>query len=185
VARATRLAFFGTSRGERVAHESGWTMTGPLIVLGVGAVLLGLAGSSIAGALGAEREALNLGLAALAVVLAGIGAAGGWVIAADGGAWERALTGGAAAAWNAARSGYGFDGLVTAAVIRPAAWLARATDAMADRMALDGIAEGAASLARRVGDGLAALQTGDVQWYASLLAAGVVLLLAATVWLVK
>jgi len=185
VARATRLAFFGTFRGTAPAHESPWTMTAPLLVLGIGAIFLGLAGPAIAAALGAESESLNLVLAVIAVGLAAVGAAGGWLMASDGGAWESGLTGAPAALWNAARTGYGYDAFVTAAVVRPAAWIARAVDAMGDRMAVDGIAEGTASLVRRIGGALTEIQNGDVQWYASMLAAGVVILLAATVWLVK
>jgi len=70
-------------------------------------------------------------------------------------------------------------------VVRPATAIARATDAMGDRLLIDGIAEGVASLASRVGGLFAEVQSGDGQWYAALMATGVVLFIAAAVWLVR
>ena len=185
VARATRLAFFGTSRAAHPAHESGATMLVPLAVLAVGAMGLGFAGPAIAHVFGDKSEALSLGLAALAVGIALVGAAGGWWFAGDAGAIEGAFTGTGARAWAFVRSGYEIDSLVATLVLAPLSAIARALDAMGDRVLVDGAAEGSASLARRAGDALSALQTGDVQWYGALIAAGVIIMLAATVWLVK
>ena len=67
----------------------------------------------------------------------------------------------------------------------PVGAIARATDAMVDRLAIDGLAEGVASVASRVGGLFSEVQSGDGQWYAALMATGVVLLLAAAVWLVR
>ena len=185
VARSTRLAFFDVPRAERPGHESPWTMTAPLVVLAVLALVLGFAGAQIAGALGVAAEPLELALASLAVLLALAGAAAGWLFAAGGGARERSLTAGWQRVWDAAASGYGYDALLQAVVVRPTAVLARVTDAMADRAVIDGAAEGVASLARRAGDAMTAVQTGDGQWYAALVAAGVIVVLAAVVWLAR
>jgi NADH-quinone oxidoreductase subunit L len=185
VARSTTLAFFGQPRDGRAGHESPWTMTLPLVLLALAALGLGLAGSSLASALGVEPEPLSVGLAALAATLAVVGAVGGWLLAADGGRAEASLTGAALGAWESARSGYGFDNLVARAVVVPTAVVARLLDAMADRALIDGIAEGAASLARRIGAGFGEVQNGDGQWYAALIGTGVVLLLAATIWVVR
>jgi len=154
-------------------------------VLAVGAMGLGFAGPAIAHVFGDKSEALSLGLAALAVGIALVGAAGGWWFAGDAGAIEGAFTGTGARAWAFVRSGYEIDSLVATLVLAPLSAIARALDAMGDRVLVDGAAEGSASLARRAGDALSALQTGDVQWYGALIAAGVIIMLAATVWLVK
>jgi NADH-quinone oxidoreductase subunit L len=182
VARATRLAFFGKPRGDS-AHESPWTMTIPLAVLSLFALGLGAVGPAIARTLGAPIEALQLGTAALTVTLAAAGAVGGWLLAGASGAVEDALV--PAGAWRFVRSGYGFDGLVNAAVVRPLTVAARAVDAMFDRMAVDGIAEGFAQLARRAGGILSSTMSGDGQAYSALLASGVVVLIALTIWLVR
>jgi NADH-quinone oxidoreductase subunit L len=185
VARATRLAFFGSARGEREAHESPWTMTVPLGVLAVGALGLGMAGPTVARALGTQSEPLSFGLAAIAVGLAATGALGGWLFASDGGRAENSLAPALRGVWDAARSGYGFDTLVTRAVVQPVVATAGVIDAMLDRAAIDGTAEGVAGLARRVGVLFADTMSGDGQSYTALLASGVIVLLALTIWLVR
>ncbi len=185
VARATRLAFFGTARGAKEVHESQWTMTLPLLVLAVAALSLGLAGPMIARALGAESEALSLGIAAVAVGLAAAGAIGGWLLAADGGRREQALPPAFARMWGMVRNGYGFDTLATNVAVRPIAKLARFIDEAVDRAAIDGFVEGLAVAVRRAGALLAGTMNGDGQSYTALLAVGVIVLLAVTVWLVR
>jgi NADH-quinone oxidoreductase subunit L len=185
VARATRLAFFGTSRGAEGAHESPWTMTVPLAVLAAFALALGAAGPAITRVLGAASEPLSLPLAALAVGLAAAGALGGWLLAAEGGAREAAFTPALARAWGAARDAYRFDSLVTNVVTRPMSALARFTDAVLDRRGIDGIAEGLAELARNVGGLLTRMMNGDGQTYSGLLAAGAIVLVCLTIWLVR
>jgi len=183
-ARATRLAFFGETRSDRPAHESPWIMLGPLVVLGVGALVLGVVGGPLASDLGTAFEPLSLPIAGTAIVLALVGAALGWRSARPEAAAQelsdswRGLT-------RAAFSGWGVDAFVTRFVVRPATAIARATDAMGDRLLIDGIAEGVASLASRVGGLFAEVQSGDGQWYAALMATGVVLFIAAAVWLVR
>ena len=185
VARATRLAFFGPVRGTGEAHESPWTMTVPMAVLAVAAIGLGFAGPSIAAVLGAESEPLSLGLAALAVGLAGAGALGGWLLAAGGGAYENGFPPALTRVWGAARDGYGFDAFVNGAIVRPMAALARFTDSVVDRQGIDRVAEGFAGLARGVGEMFARTMTGDGQTYSALLAAGAIILLCITIWLVR
>jgi NADH-quinone oxidoreductase subunit L len=183
-ARATRLAFFGQARTDKPAHESPWVMLGPLVVLGVGALVLGIAGGPIASNLGTTFEPLSLPIAGTAIVLALLGTVLGWrsarpetALAAVTDGW-RALTG-------AAASGWGVDAFVGRFVVAPVGAIARATDAMVDRLAIDGLAEGVASVAARVGGLFSGIQSGDGQWYAALMATGVILLVAAAVWLVR
>lgn len=183
-ARATRLAFFGQPRGDRPAHESPWTMIVPLVVLAAAALLLGAAGGPLSAVLGHEAEPLSLPIAGVAVALAIIGATLGWrsarpsAAAAETGTARGNLV-------SAAYSGWGVDAAASRFVVAPAAAFARVTDAMADRLAIDGLAEGLASLASRVGAAMADLQSGDTQWYGALMATGVVVLVASVVWLVR
>jgi NADH-quinone oxidoreductase subunit L len=183
-ARATRLAFFGRSRNETPAHESPWTMLVPLALLGVGALVLGAVGAPLMSLLGAESEPLSLPIAGTAVALALLGAGLGWRSARPGAAPDSLPEGWRALA-RAAASGWGVDAFANRFVVAPAVAIARATDAIGDRMLIDGIAEGVASLASRVGGLFAEVQSGDGQWYAALMATGVVLLVAAAVWLVR
>lgn len=183
-ARATRLGFFGPSRGEREAHESPLTMTVPLVLLAAAALGLGAASSGVAGMLGARPEALSLLVAFLSLVFAAFGGIAGWI--ASGVAGQAATQ---APAWRAlgaaAHGGWGVDAAVSRFVVRPITALARATDALADRLVIDGLAEGVASATSRIGAVLSGVQNGDGQWYVSLMATGVVLLVAAAVWLVS
>ena len=183
-ARTTRLAFFGAERGETHAHESPLTMTGPLVVLAVAALGLGAAAAGISTVLGAEPESLSLVVAALALGFAAVGGVIGWITAG-------APTGATASrpVWlafsRAAHSGWGVDGAVMRFVVAPFTAAARFTDAMGDRLLIDGLAEGVASLTSRLGALMTDIQNGDGQWYSSLMVTGVVLLVAAVVWLVR
>jgi len=184
VARATRLAFFGTPRGA-AAHESPLTMTLPLAVLACAAAGLGFAGPAIAHALGAAEDPLALGLAAAAVGIASAGAVGGWLLAADGGAAESRMSPFWSLVWQAPRAGYRFDDVVAAVVIRPLTAVSVFTDTVVDRVAIDGVVEGLASLARDLGAGLADTMDGDGQGYARLLAGGAIVLLVVTILVVR
>ncbi len=183
-ARATRLAFFGASRSVTPAHEAPWIMLGPLVVLAAAALVLGVAGGPLASALGTTFEPLSVTIAGTAIVLALTGTVLGWRSARPQAAWTVATEG-----WRtfmrAAASGWGVDAFVSRFVVTPVTATARATDAMGDRLAIDGLAEGVAALASRVGALLTEIQSGDGQWYAGLMATGVVLLVAAAVWLVR
>lgn len=183
-ARATRLAFFGASRGERAAHESPWTMTVPLVILAVAALVLGAASAAVAVMLGSEPETLSLLVASLALGFAAVGGLLGWFTAG-----VRSPQARQAPAWSALKTaaftGLGVDAAATRFVVRPVTALARATDAMGDRLVIDGAAEGVATFATWLGGLMSEVQNGDGQWYASLMATGVVLLVAAAVWLVS
>ena len=179
-ARATRLAFFGEPRGAKSAHESPWTMIVPLALLAVGALVLGFAGAPLAALLGHGAEPLSLPIAGIAVVLALVGAFLGWRSARPDATADPRF----ASLTRAAYSGWGVDAFATRFVVRPATALARMADAMADRVAIDGLAEGVATMTSRVGGLLAEIQSGDGQWYAALMVTGVVVLIAAAVWLV-
>jgi NADH-quinone oxidoreductase subunit L len=183
-ARATRLAFFGEPRGAKAAHESPWTMIVPLALLAVGALTLGLLGGPLASALGHEAGPLSLPIAGTAVVVALLGGAFGWRSARP-----EAAAAEPAPAWRsvtrAAFAGWGVDAFAQRFVVAPTTAIARVTDAIADRLAIDGIAEGVASTASRIGGLFTEIQSGDAQWYGALMATGVVVLVAAAVWLVR
>ena len=185
IARATRLAFFGSPRGTSKAHESPWVMTVPLAILAAGALTIGFLGSSIAGVLGVEPEALSLGFAALAVGIAVIGLASGWLFAGDAGRAESSLSPALRGVWDTLQNGYGFDGLVTRAVVAPVVAGSQVVDSAIDRTAIDGAAEGVAGLSRRFGILLADTMNGKGQSYSALLATGVILLISLTIWLVR
>ena len=185
IARATRLAFFGSPRGTSTAHESPWVMTVPLGILAVAALTIGFFGAPIAGVLGVEPESLSMGLAAIAVTIAVIGLVVGWLFAANAGQAEKSLSPAQRGVWDTLRNGYGFDGLVTRAVVAPVVAGSRVVDASVDRVVIDGTAEGVAKLTRRVGIALADTMNGRGQFYGAVLAVGVILLMTLTIWLVR
>ncbi len=180
-ARTTRLAFFGEYRGSGHPHEGGLDMRAPLLVLGAGAALLGFFGGPIAELAGGHHGELDLTVAAVSSVIALVGLAAGWVSARgataprDEAPYARALEWGAAG-WKA-------DAAVDSLLVRPVNALSRVLDARVDRGVVDRLAEGSAVLARRLGSGLAALQSGDAQWYAIMTGAGAVALLALVAYL--
>jgi NADH-quinone oxidoreductase subunit L len=183
-ARATRLAFFGTAHDGAAAHESPWTMLAPMALLAFGAVALGALGGPLASVLGSAPESLSLPVAVTAVVLAIAGAAVGWRAARPRGEVLQPSEGWAAVV-RAAGAGWGVDEFIHEYVVSPFVGIARAADAMVDRLAVDGLAEGVAVIASRIGGLFTEVQSGDGQWYAALMATGVVVLVAAAVWLVR
>jgi len=178
--RATRLTFFGSRRGGGHAHESPTIMLVPLALLALPAALLGLRADWIVTKLGEHPEPLSIELSALAVGLGLLGAGVGWMLAAgeDGVREERP-----ALAWEAARSAFGWDAVVSALVVAPATAAARVLWAVVDRYVIDGIVEGSAVVARWAGGAVSRLQNGDPQWYGALIVSGVTLVLAASIWL--
>ncbi|HEY3318181.1 MAG TPA: NADH-quinone oxidoreductase subunit L [Coriobacteriia bacterium] len=179
ITRATRLAFFGAYRGGGHPHEGGWVMAVPLGVLALGAVFLGAAGKPIEHLLLGTPEPIETGVAAIAVVLALVGAGLAWRRYASGPVGDE-LAGGRV--WDALKSGYAFDAAVMRAVVAPVLALAGVSYERADRDAIDAAAEGVGRGARGLGALLARLQSGDAQWYGALIGAGVVLLAAAALW---
>jgi len=181
VARTTRLAFFDSYRGDGHPHEGGWSMRLPLIVLATLAVGVGFAGSWLAETVGAHHGTLDLAVAAGSTLLALIGLFAGWkaagthhpVFARPPFARLAPLM----------RAGWGADALVERVIIGPVAGFSRVLYGFVDRKVVDGIAEGAVPLARGLGRAFATLQSGDAQWYATMLGAGAVALLALVSYL--
>ncbi|MDY0088029.1 MAG: NADH-quinone oxidoreductase subunit L [Coriobacteriia bacterium] len=176
IARATRLAFFDSYRGEGVVHEGGWSMRAPLLLLAALALVVGFAGATIAARLGAHHGELDLGVAAGSTILALIGLSLGWRFAPR--SLVEPTAPGLARLTALMRSGWGADALVERCVLRPVGAVSRTLYAIVDRKLIDGFVEGIARMARGVGRVLTSLQSGDVQWYATMLGAGVVALLA-------
>lgn len=177
-ARATRLAFFGSTAPGAHAHESPVSMLVPLGVLGVLATVLGFAAAPFSEALGHEPEPLALAISVVAVALAVIGGALGWVVSAGREADERfeSQLGGA---WPMLRGAFGWDALMTA-FARNVADGCRVVWAFGDRLIIDGIVEGTAVVARWAGGLVSRLQSGDAQAYATALAVTIAFLLAAS-----
>jgi NADH-quinone oxidoreductase subunit L len=182
ITRATRLAFFGEQRGVFHAHEGGLVMTAPLVVLGAGAVGLGLLHEPVARLIGAPAEPIEWAVAGVAVALALLGIGVAWLLYARDPRADAAFETRAGGAWRTLRAGYGYDAVVMAVVVRPAVSFAQGAYRLFDRAWIDAFVEGVGSVSARLGGWLTGLQNGDTQWYAALLGAGVVVLLAITMW---
>ncbi len=184
ITRATRLTFFGSYRGTHHPHEGGWVMWVPLVALAVPASLAGFAGHKIAETLGERGESLDFTTAALSIGVAFLGVAVGWIAYRDGVVSELDVEARFGRAWPVLRNAYGFDGLVSAVVVRPVYALSDWLYNLVDRKIFDGAAEGVGTLTRKIGTGMSRIQYGDTQWYATLLAAGFVVLavLVAVDW---
>ncbi|MBW6467782.1 MAG: NADH-quinone oxidoreductase subunit L [Coriobacteriia bacterium] len=176
VARTTRLAFFDAYRGDGHPHEGGWSMRLPLIALATLAAAVGFAGAWLAETIGAHHGSLDLRVAAASTLLAVLGLLAGWKVAGAGhpGLKQPRL----AALADLMRQGWGADRLVERVLLAPVASASQFLYRFVDRQAVDGIAEGTAPFARRVGRAFSSLQSGDAQWYATMLGAGAVALLA-------
>ena len=180
--RATKLAFFGSERGSRSAHESSWTMLAPLLVLAVPAAGLGVGGGWMVGALGGHPEPLSAGLSALAVAAGLAGGAIAWFArteATSAAAEMRPL----ARMRGAAASGFGWDMAIDRIIVNPTVGAARTLWAVADRFVIDGLVEGSALGARKLGAWISRLQTGDGQGYAALMAVATLMMLASMILL--
>jgi NADH-quinone oxidoreductase subunit L len=180
--RATRLTFFGSSRGTGHAHESPLSMLVPLVVLAVPAAALGFAGDWIMTRLGEHPEPLSLPISAVAVGLGLVGLAVGWSLERGENA-DEVLERRLGFAWSAGSSGFGWDALVARFIVAPASVAARILWAVVDRFVIDGTVEGSATVATWVGGVVSRLQNGDAQWYGALIATGVALMLAASIWM--
>ncbi len=180
--RATRLTFFGARRGAGHAHESPLSMLVPLVVLAVPAALLGFAGDWIFMRLGEHPEPLSLPISAVAVTLGLVGLGIGWMLERGENA-DQALQERLGGFWKAGSVGFGWDGLAMRFVATPVAVGCRILWAVVDRFLIDGVVEGMATIAQWAGGVVSRLQSGDAQWYGALIATGVALMLAASIWL--
>jgi NADH-quinone oxidoreductase subunit L len=181
IARATQLGFFGAYRGDGRPHESGWTMTVPLLLLAIAAGTLGAAGRDIMAALAAPYEPLSAGVVAVTLALTGAGALAGWLPwARDAGA-EAAFPGWLERAWRAARAGYGYDSMLERGVVRPVMTFALVAHALVDRLLIDGVIERGSKATRRASDLFLRLQGGDGQAYGMLVAVGTIAILVLAI----
>jgi NADH-quinone oxidoreductase subunit L len=178
--RAFLLAFAGSPRSEgaRHPHEPGPSMIVPMLVLAVGALLLGLAMVPLRESLGEESEFHFGFVGILAVVLALAGLLAAWIMhGPKRGSVIDALP---ASFLAIARSGaidrmYVFGWryvlLVIAALV---GWF--------DRYVVDGVMNVAGRVAMMVGNRLRRLQTGVVQDYVVALFVGLLAIVAWGVW---
>jgi NADH-quinone oxidoreductase subunit L len=201
------LTFFGDYKGQAHPHESPRTMTGPLVALAAATLGVGLLGSPQLGAVfgkwvfyDAIHEAVFVPwIALLSTAGALLGLAAGWALykerkeqdplqAPMGPLWNvlehryyidafymRAIVYPVRDTWSAAVNW--FNQTVIDGVVNGAALLARALGqvvAWFDRTVIDGIVNGAGETAGRTGNVLKYLQTGNVQWYAVGLFVGVI-----------
>jgi NADH-quinone oxidoreductase subunit L len=181
-ARATRLTFFGERRYEGHAHEGGAVMAIPLLVLAVGAVVLGFFGHQIFEVLGGEAEAIDLAIAAVSVGVAIGGGAIGWLAVRGGADADRRLEESFGWSWRVSRAAFGWDTLVLRVFVAPTIAVAQAVYQAVDRLIIDGLlVEGTGGLTKRVGARLARLQYGDLQWYVSVMGAGIIIMLAVAI----
>jgi NADH-quinone oxidoreductase subunit L len=182
------LVFHGKSRADAVTqahiHESPPAMTIPLVVLAIGAALLGFLGlpeflgsSFVAQWLGfpeAEHPTgLVLGLMGGATALAIVGIVAAWAIYKDGP--ERAARIGDALGplVRLVQNKFYVDELYDLVIVRPFKWLARALFFAIDRIIIDKIlVEGPAKVVAVVGRAVRAYQNGDLQRYLLLMVIG-------------
>lgn len=178
ITRATRLAFFGKYRGDGHPHEGGWVMSLPLVALAIPAAAAGFAGHKIAEHLGEHGEALNLPVAAASLSVALLGIVVGWTSYRDGAESEAAMESRMGGLWTTLRGAYGFDGFVGAVIVRPVVAISDWLYGFVDRKIVDTTVEGAGKSLPVIGRMLSVLQNGDAQWYAALIGAGAVILVA-------
>ncbi len=182
------LVFHGKSRADAVTqahiHESPPAMTIPLVVLAVGAALLGLLGlpefvghSFVAQWLGypeAEHSTgLTLLLMGMATGLAVVGIVTAWAIYKDGPERAAKLTEGVAWLRRLVQNKFYVDEIYDFLVVRPFKWVARALFWLVDRILIDKVlVEGPAKVLSVLGRAVRAYQNGDVQRYLLLMVVG-------------
>jgi NADH-quinone oxidoreductase subunit L len=202
--RLMALAFWGEPRDAHAyehAHESSATMTAPLVVLAVGALLAGLLGlpkiwgGSFAiegwlepalsfGRQGAAQvaehggPALAWGLMALSTTVALVAGFTGFRLYRNGPAGEEAFQGRHPGLYRLLSNKFYVDELVEACLLAPARWGGHCLWKACDVILIDGIGVNLPGALTRVGGDLAAqVQTGRVRNYALSMAIGAVLLL--------
>jgi NADH-quinone oxidoreductase subunit L len=183
--RATRLTFFGEYRGHHHPHESGATMALPLIILAVPAAGLGFFGHQIIEVMGGEAHSLDWTVASISIAVALTGAGGAWLLYSIGPERDERIAGSLGRLWTFSQEAYRYDDLVKRVVIDPTIGLTKVVYQALDRLVIDGLVEGLGSGARRLGAYFTRLQNGDGQWYSALIGAGVIVLIAISVWVVR
>jgi len=181
--RVTRFVFFGKYRGSVQPHESGLTMTAPLVVLALPAIALGYFSAPFMHSLGLEAEGLEPFVAAMSVMAAVLGlciAAAFYLRGVDRIESERTTLG---PVYPVLVSAYGVDALVTRILVKPLEAVASWSYRVVDRKVIDGAAEGTGKLSMVLGRLMSGLQTGETDVYASLLGVGFVVLMGLAIWL--
>jgi NADH-quinone oxidoreductase subunit L len=175
------MTFLGTKRWDDDAHphEAPRTMTIPLIVLAVFTVVAG--GFNTPFRLSFEHflepsfygvphpEALSYGLlaalAAVALIVATIGIAWGWM------RYNRdELPDESGRFWQVSLGAFGVDDLYGRWIVAPAKAVAQWCADVVDPKVIDGASHGIAHMVRDAGDEARAVQSGQVRWYASAIA---------------
>ena len=179
VTRMVLRTFLGEPREVAITpHEPGGLMRWPVLLLAVAALGLGVLLGPLPRWLGGELH-VGLGLAALSVALIAFGALAVYAV------WRRdpaadpvqVLGGGVS---SALYRGLYLDDVQDALVVRPVLRLARAVSTV-DSLVVDGAVVRTGTGSLRAGRGLARLQTGNVQLYATGLVVGSVLVALAVV----
>jgi NADH-quinone oxidoreductase subunit L len=185
VARMLWLTFFVAYRGHGEPHESDWGMLAPLVVLAVGTVAAGFAGSPLVHdnvgrwisttAVTVEPAHANLGLIALASAIAVVGLAAGGALYRRG-LPEREYLARVPALYTLLEHKYFLDDLYEGVLVRAVTGMLAPATYWFDQRAVDGAVNGAGLGTRTLARGLRHVQSGQVQWYAAVLFVGVVAL---------
>jgi NADH-quinone oxidoreductase subunit L len=171
--RVLLRAFFGEpSKKAEHAHESGGSMTGPLIVLAIPSLLAGYAGAQLAGVTGAHYE-LHVGATPILASLLGLAGLGlAYVLHRRGGEEPAVIATIARIAKTSAVNRvyeaafhHGFT-----PTSRALGWV--------DRYLVDGVINAIGERTLRAGAVLRRVQTGDAQDYVLAVVAGVIALIA-------
>jgi NADH-quinone oxidoreductase subunit L len=198
--RLTLKTFWGDFRGtheqEHHVHESGWTMTLPLVLLAIGSVTAGwistkfehflapifpvLPHAAAAAEHGGHGSAHSIAMVlSILVAVIGIGVAWSWYAGAEPGATPARLAASMSGSYRILRNKYfvdeAYDRTVVAGVVR-GSWILWK---WFDSLVIDGIVNAVAFLVEIFGDLLRFLTTGRVRDYAFLIAAGA---LALALW---
>jgi NADH-quinone oxidoreductase subunit L len=177
--RVMLLTFFGDYRGAAHPHESPRVMLTPMVVLAALSCVAGFLGPT---GLFADwvhfgpvvREPFDYGFAAVSLVGVAIGILSGYRV------YQRWRTPDPLTALGPAyvfvERKYLLDDLYEQGIVRPIQYpLARDVDTF-DRRVIDGAVNGTGTVARGLGSALRYLQSGNVQRYAAILVAGVIIL---------
>ncbi|MEB3236200.1 MAG: NADH-quinone oxidoreductase subunit L [Candidatus Sericytochromatia bacterium] len=197
--RLVALVLAGPARDKHLvehAHEAGWTMTVPLLLLACGAVAAGalewpheLGGTlwfsawlepvfypSLAHGVHAN-PVVDLILTAGSVAVVATGAAVGWSLHARPGAPTGSPWTPLAGVWQAMRRGWFVDEALERALVRPVVFSSRAAAPFLDFL-LGWMAKGVVGGLSMAGRGLAVAQSGLARHYAMAMLAGLVVLVA-------